>query len=188
MRIKALSNLKGSLVGFVRGDPNLSKLKARGLKVGSNFNMLGGCIIDHSHCCLITIGDNVTFAPRVHVLAHDASTKHALGYTRIVLTRIGNDVFVGASSIIMPGETVGDGAIVGAGSVVTKDVAPGTVVAGNPAKPISSSAGYLARQKKKMGCLPVFDERYTLGGGVTPPLIKDMVERLERAGGHGFIR
>ena len=81
MRIRALSNLKGSLVGFFRGDPNISKFKARGLRVGSNFNMLGGCIIDHSHCCLITIGDNVTFAPRVHVLAHDASTKHALGYT-----------------------------------------------------------------------------------------------------------
>lgn len=67
MRIQALSNLKGSLVGFFRGDPNISKFKARGLRVGSNFNMLGGCIIDHSHCCLITIGDNVTFAPRVHV-------------------------------------------------------------------------------------------------------------------------
>lgn len=63
MRIKALSNLKGSLVGFVRGDPNLSKLKARGLKVGSNFNMLGGCIIDHSHCCLITIGDKRDVRP-----------------------------------------------------------------------------------------------------------------------------
>lgn len=89
MRTRALSNLKGSLVGFFRGDPNIGKLKARGLKVGSNFNMLGGCIIDHSHCCLITIGDNVTFAPRVHVLAHDASTKRTLGYTRIALTRIG---------------------------------------------------------------------------------------------------
>lgn len=188
MLMRALSNIKGSLVGFFRGDPNLDKYKARGLKVGSNFNMLGGCIIDHSHCCLITIGDNVTFAPRVHVLAHDASTKYALGYTRIALTRIGDDVFVGASSTIMPGVIVGDGAIVGAGSVVTRDVAPGTVVAGNPAKPICSTEDYLARQKEEMGHLPVFGERYTLGGGVTPPLIKEMVERLEAAGGHGFIR
>ena len=188
MRVRALSNLKGSLVGFFRGDPNIGKLKARGLKVGSNFNMLGGCIIDHSHCCLITIGDNVTFAPRVHVLAHDASTKQALGYTRIALTRIGNDVFVGASSTIMPGVTVGDGAIIGAGSIVTQDVAPGTVVAGNPAKPICSCEDYLARQEKKMGQLPVFDERYTLGGGVTPSLIKEMVERLKASGGRGFIR
>ncbi|MFR3924042.1 MAG: hypothetical protein ACLTXI_01795 [Collinsella sp.] len=62
----------------------MNKYKARGLKVGSNFNMLGGCIIDHSHCWLIRIGDNVTFAPRVHVLAHDASTKRVLGYTRML--------------------------------------------------------------------------------------------------------
>ncbi len=111
MRLRALSSLKGSLVGFFRGDPNLNNYKARGLKVGSNFNMLGGCIIDHSHCWLIRIGDNVTFAPRVHVLAHDASTKRVLGYTRIALTSIGNDVFVGASSTIMPGVTVGGGAV-----------------------------------------------------------------------------
>ena len=133
MRLRALSSLKGSLVGFFRGDPNLNKYKARGLKVGSNFNMLGGCIIDHSHCWLIRIGDNVTFAPRVHVLAHDASTKRVLGYTRIALTSIGNDVFVGASSTIMPGVTVGDGAVVGAGSVVTRPsryAAPRTTLQG----------------------------------------------------------
>lgn len=183
-----LGDAKGRIVAYFRGDPNLKKLKQRGLKVGRNFNMLGGCIIDHSHSCLISIGDDVAFAPRVHVLAHDASTKKDLGYTRIALTRIGNDVFVGASSTIMPGVTVGDGAIVGAGSIVTRDVAPGTVVAGNPAKPICSCEDYLARQEKEMGQLPVFDERYTLGGGVTPPLIKEMVERLKASGGRGFIR
>ncbi len=189
MRLRALSSLKGSLVGFFRGDPNLNKYKARGLKVGSNFNMLGGCIIDHSHCWLIRIGDNVTFAPRVHVLAHDASTKRVLGYTRIALTSIGNDVFVGAPSTIMPGVTVGDGAVVGAGSVVTKDVAPGTVVAGNPAKPICSTEDYLARQKDELGRVPVFDERYTLGGGVTPPLSKTWSSglRCRRAWVHQMI-
>jgi len=167
----------------------LNKYKARGLKVGSNFNMLGGCIIDHSHCWLIRIGDNVTFAPRVHVLAHDASTKRVLGYTRIALTSIGNDVFVGAPSTIMPGVTVGDGAVVGAGSVVTKDVAPGTVVAGNPAKPICSTEDYLARQKDELGRVPVFDERYTLGGGVTPPLSKTWSSglRCRRAWVHQMI-
>ena len=88
----------------------------------------------------------------------------------------------------MPGVTVGDGAIVGAGSVVTKDVAPGTVVAGNPARPICSSEDYLAKQKEELRQLPVFDERYTLSGGVTPALVKEMVDRLKAAGGHGFIR
>ncbi|MCH9617221.1 MAG: Chloramphenicol acetyltransferase [Chlamydiia bacterium] len=51
-------------------------------------------------------------------------------------TIIGNDVWIGAEALIMPGVTIGDGAIIGARSIVTKDVEPYTVVAGSPAKPI----------------------------------------------------
>lgn len=49
-------------------------------------------------------------------------------------TEIGNDVWIGRRAIIMPGVTIGDGAVVGAGSIVTKDVAPYAIVAGNPAR------------------------------------------------------
>jgi maltose O-acetyltransferase len=49
--------------------------------------------------------------------------------------RIGNDVWIGGGAIILPGVTVGDGAVIGAGSVVTRDVGPGQTVAGNPARP-----------------------------------------------------
>lgn len=168
-----LGDIKKKVTGFLSGEPNLRKLKARGLTVGVNFKLLGGCIIDHSHCCLISIGDNVTFAPRVHVLAHDASTKNDLGYTRIALTRIGNNVFVGAGSIIMPGVSIGDDSIVGAGSVVTKDVGRSMVVAGNPARFVCTKGEYLDRQRAAMEELPLFDEKYTLRGGVTPPLAQE---------------
>lgn len=46
---------------------------------------------------------------------------------------IGNDVWIGGRAIVLPGVTVGDGSVVGAGSVVTKDVPPLSLVAGNPA-------------------------------------------------------
>lgn len=49
-------------------------------------------------------------------------------------TCVGNDVWVGANSVILKGRTIGDGAIVGAGSVVTRDVPPFAIVVGNPAK------------------------------------------------------
>ncbi|WP_373317267.1 CatB-related O-acetyltransferase [Chitinibacter tainanensis] len=51
-------------------------------------------------------------------------------------TNIGNDVWIGKSAIVLSGVTIGNGAVVGAGSVVTKDVAPYAIVAGNPAKVI----------------------------------------------------
>jgi virginiamycin A acetyltransferase len=51
-------------------------------------------------------------------------------------TTLGDDVWIGHQALIMPAVTIGSGAIIGAGSVVTKDVEPYTIVAGNPAKPI----------------------------------------------------
>ena len=86
----------------IRGEYTTDKLVKMGLKVGENFNRLNGVILDPSHCWLISIGNNVTLAPRVHILAHDASTKTFLNYTKIGHVKIGNNVFIGAESIVLP--------------------------------------------------------------------------------------
>ena len=78
----------------MRGEYTTEKLKKMGLQVGSNFNRLNGVILDPSHCWLIEIGDNVTMAPRVHILCHDASTKQFIGYTKIGRVTIGDNVFI----------------------------------------------------------------------------------------------
>ena len=57
------------------------------------------------------------------------------------VTKIGNDVWIGCGAIILSGVEVGDGAIIGAGAVVTKDIEPYTIVAGVPAKPIRKRFG-----------------------------------------------
>jgi maltose O-acetyltransferase len=49
--------------------------------------------------------------------------------------RIGRDVWIGGGAIILPGVTIGDGAVIGAGSVVTRDVGAGETITGNPARP-----------------------------------------------------
>lgn len=80
------------------------------MKVGDNPNFQDGIIFDPSHCWLITIGNNVTIAPRVYILCHDASTKLSLGYTKIGKVIIGNNVFIGANTTVLPSVTIGNGA------------------------------------------------------------------------------
>jgi maltose O-acetyltransferase len=145
----------------------LDRLKENGLKVGDDFNMLPECIIDYSHCWHIEIGNNVTLAPRVHILAHDASTKIFLNYTKVKNVKIGNNVFIGTSTIIMPGVVIGDNVIVGAGSVVTKSIPDNSIFVGNPAKFICHTGLYLEKIKEKMNENNVFGEAFTLRNDIS---------------------
>ena len=127
-------NLIKEFVYRLRGEYTTEKLIKMGLKVGKkNFKRLNGVIIDPAHCWLITLGDNVTFAPRVHILAHDASTKNYLNFTKIGRVNIGNNVFIGAESVVLPNITIGDNVIIGAGCVVVKSVPANSTIIGNPA-------------------------------------------------------
>lgn len=90
----------------------------------------------------IAIGDNVNLAPEVMVLtaSHDPDdTEGFSGITKPV--HIGDYAWIATRAIILPGTTIGRGAVVGAGSVVTRDVEPDTIVAGNPARPIRKRSG-----------------------------------------------
>lgn len=97
----------------------------------------------------ITIGRSCLIAGGVHVTDNDG---HPLNYLDrmknlpprmedVKEVQIGNNVWIGNYAIILKGVTVGDRAIVGAGSVVTRDVPPDVVVAGNPARVVKSLAG-----------------------------------------------
>lgn len=141
-------SLKNKILRKLRGGLYLEDYINRGLVVGENFNMQHGCIIDDSHCNLIKIGNNVTLAPNVHILAHDASTKMFLGFVKFGKVNIGNNVFIGAGTIILPGVNIGNRVVIGAGSVVTKDIEDNSVYAGNPAKKIYSLDEYLEKCKK----------------------------------------
>ena len=72
-----------TIIHKLRGVTDVPSLIKKGLIIGENVFINFGCIIDESFCWLITIGDNVTLAPNVHILAHDASTKKSLGYTKM---------------------------------------------------------------------------------------------------------
>jgi maltose O-acetyltransferase len=163
----------------------LADLKSRGLVVGRNFHLQQGVHLDPSHCHHITIGDDVTMAPDVHVLAHDASTKRHLGYTRIAKVDIGDRVFIGDSSIILPGVRIGSDVVIGAGSVVTRDIPEDSVACGNPASVVGPLRPWLERKKREMSAVPCFGEEYTVRRGVTEAMRSDMNDRME--GRVGYI-
>lgn len=156
-----------------------------GLKIGKNHNIQDQVIFDWSHCWLIEIGDNVTIAPRVYILCHDASTKNTLGYTKIGRVRIGNNVFIGANTTILPGVTIGDNVIIGANGVVTKDIPENSVAIGNPCRVIKDYINYMYENKKIMDNVPVFDEKYIIGN-IDEKRKREMREKLEKT--IGFVK
>lgn len=118
---------------------------ANGFKSGKDFSYNTGYPIDANFPWLITVGDNVTLATGVKLLAHDASTAkiiHGEVNTKVGRVDVGNNVFIGANSIVLCNTRIGDNVIIGAGSVVTHDVPSNSVYAGNPAKYVCSFAEF----------------------------------------------
>jgi acetyltransferase-like isoleucine patch superfamily enzyme len=110
------------------------QIRRKGASIGRNTRISHGCTIDLRSG--LSIGNNVSVSPEVMILAgsHDV---HAPGFNDIEgFVTIADHAWIGARAIILPGITVGRGAVVAAGSVVTKNVAPMTIVAGVPAKPV----------------------------------------------------
>jgi acetyltransferase-like isoleucine patch superfamily enzyme len=89
----------------------------------------------------VELGSDVVISPYVLIIDHDG---YGLDGNSAVekSVRIGNHVWIGIRAIILKGVAVGDNSIVGAGAVVTKDVEPNTIVAGNPARKIRNTTGY----------------------------------------------
>ena len=179
-------NLIKELVYRLRGDYTTEKLISMGMVVGKNFKRLQGSILDPSHCWLIKIGDNVTLAPRVHILCHDASTKHFLGYTKIGCVTIGNNVFVGTDSVILPNVTIGDNVIIGAHSTVTKDVPSGYVVTGSPARVLCRTDEYIEKERKRAEHSNKYSEAYTLNGNIS--MKKRRKQRTDLMGKIGYTK
>jgi acetyltransferase-like isoleucine patch superfamily enzyme len=111
------------------------RLYTRGqVKIGRNSVIDRNCTLDGRGG--ITIGENVNLAPEVMVLTayHDPDSDNFAGIEKAVV--IEDYVWIATRAMILPGVTIGRGAVVGAGSVVTRDIAAGMIVAGNPAKVI----------------------------------------------------
>lgn len=112
-----------------------------GCKIGPNAGIGYGVYLDVSGLKRLEIGKNAIIASEALILLHRRNLKEYYQGMNIhdipmkeYYTKIGDNVQIGMRAMIMPGVTIGDGAVVGANSIVTKDVPPYAIVAGQPAK------------------------------------------------------
>lgn len=118
-----------------------------GVNIGNN-NFIPDKNCWSSEPYLITVGSNCQITSGVRILTHGGSNVVRNKYPDFDVfgkVIIGDWVYIGTNSLIMPGVTIGDGALIAAGSVVTKSVPSGVVVGGNPARILSTVDNYIKR-------------------------------------------
>lgn len=105
------------------------------ISVGNNFYANFDCII--LDVCNVDIGENVFFAPRVCIYTAGHPIDAEVRNTGLELgkpVKIGNNVWVGGSTVINPGVIIGNNVVIGSGSVVTKDIPDNVIAVGNPCR------------------------------------------------------
>lgn len=124
--------------------------KSIGVNLGNNIRLMKNVNFG-TEPYLITIGNNVTISYEVNFITHDGATwvfrnkeeyKDIVKYGKI---KIGDNCFIGARSILLPGVVLGDNSVVAAGSVVTKKFPDNVVIGGNPAKIIKTTEDYIKK-------------------------------------------
>ena len=134
-------------------------LRSRGVQLGEDVHLIK-TTLDWSHGFLVTIGNRVTLTG-VKILAHDGSTQIPFGVSRVGRVTIGDEVFVGHGTIILPGVRIGSRVVVGAGSVVTRDIPDNSIAAGNPARVIGTYDNFLKKHAAQMQTRPVYHTLWT---------------------------
>jgi len=107
------------------------------VSIGRNVSIGLSALIESAYPRLVSIGDNVTIGMRAVIIGH---LRDSTAQARILdrpTVRLEDDVYLGPGVIVLPNVTIGHGAVVSAGSVVTHSVPPKTLVQGNPAKPVA---------------------------------------------------
>jgi acetyltransferase-like isoleucine patch superfamily enzyme len=112
-------------------------LHGPGVRLGERCVINHGCLLDGRRFA-IQVGNDVSIGPEAVILTIGHDPRSADFSDRGGAVSIGDHVWIGFRAIVLPGVSIGEGAVVGAGSVVTRDVPPFAIVAGNPARLIGN--------------------------------------------------
>jgi maltose O-acetyltransferase len=181
-----LAGWRRELLGRLRGHPSRRWLVRHGLRLGRDVYIDDFAAFDHGFLWLISIADEAVLSAGVRIVAHDGSTNHWTGYIRLGRVDIGRRAYIGAHAIVLPGVSIGDNAIVGAGSVVRHDVPPGVVVMGNPAVEVGTVDDFAAKHLSRLEQRPRYPRAgFSAYDYVTPENMLAMIEDL--ADGSGYV-
>lgn len=128
-------------------------LRSKGVGIGKNCSLYNKISDFSTEPYLISIGDNVTITSGVKLLTHDGGMRVLIksGFLekadKFGKITIGNNVFIGLNTIVLPNVTIGDNCVIGAGSIVTKSLDSNSVYAGNPARFICTLEDYYNKNK-----------------------------------------
>lgn len=126
---------------LIRGRPRPDR---PGISIGKHSVVNRQCVLDGRGG--LWIGNNVSISPGVWLLTDGHDMHDPFFAETLAPIRISDYAWLGSRALILPGVTIGEGAVVAAGAIVTKDVAPYTVVGGTPAKPIGTRSRDLRYQ------------------------------------------
>lgn len=121
--------------------------KSLGMKVGKNASVGLMAMMDVFFPQLISIGENSVLGYNCTILCHEFLIREY----RTGTVKIGREVMLGANSTVLPGVSIGDGAVVGAGSLVNRDIPPGALAAGVPAKVVRENYNIAADCMETVG-------------------------------------
>jgi len=137
----------------LRRDP-IAYFREKGLSIGRDCSILGpnnGTFGSEPY--LVSLGNHVRITSGVRFVTHDGGVwtlrqehPEVDVFGRIT---VGDNVFIGINSVVMPGVTIGDNVVIGAHSIVTRDIPDNSVAAGNPARVLSSRESYAERSLEK---------------------------------------
>jgi maltose O-acetyltransferase len=159
-------------------------LRKMGMHLGKGVNLPMSTWIDTSHCFLISIGDNCGFGENCIILAHDAMPNEFLDATKLGRVTIHESCHFGAGAVILPGVEIGPRVIVGANSVVSRDIPPSSVAAGNPAKIVCTLDEYLEKHRQAMKSAPIFQFKQYDIQYLDQVKMKEMLAKLQDSDGY----
>lgn len=154
--IKVLKKINTRLINksFTSFEEKRNYLINKGAKIGKDTRILSDISSFGSEPYLVEIGSNCLLSYGIHFITHDGgiSVLNNLNYfpkraDKLGKIKIGNNVFIGINTTIMPNVNIGENVIIGAGSIVTKDIPNNSVVCGVPAKIIMSIDEYYEKLK-----------------------------------------